>query len=63
MTMGGPDKNGVRTSELSGCQEILDIFLQYGTPWLLSFLPSLYATAIVMPQTPLNGFMRASNPL
>ena len=30
MTMGGPDKNGVRTSELSGCQEILDVFLQYG---------------------------------
>ncbi|KAJ3966935.1 Aldo/keto reductase [Lentinula raphanica] len=30
MTMGFPGKNGVRTSDLDECQNIIDIFLQHG---------------------------------
>ncbi|KAH7930820.1 Aldo/keto reductase [Leucogyrophana mollusca] len=30
MTMGSPGKNGVRTSDQSSCQEILDVFFNYG---------------------------------
>ena len=30
MTLGEPGKNGVRTSKLDECQEILDTFFQYG---------------------------------
>lgn len=30
MTMGEPGKNGVRTSDLKECQEILDVFFSHG---------------------------------
>ena len=30
MTMGEPSKNGVRTSDLKECQEILDVFFSHG---------------------------------
>ena len=30
MTLGEPGKNGVRTSKLEECQEILDVFFQHG---------------------------------
>ncbi len=30
MTMGEPGRNGVRTSDLKECQEILDVFFSHG---------------------------------